>query len=426
MISGRKRNLWISTCRENSNYQSLRKDEICDLTIIGGGFTGCSAAIEAAKLGAKVTLLEANDIGFGGSGRNVGLVNAGLWLTPEKIIEILGPKNGQAIIRSLGDAPDLVFSLIEKHKIDCDPQRNGTLHCAHSYSGFRYLKERLNQAGKYGEPLQLLDKKETDQRTGSSKFHGALFDPRAGTIQPLAYCKGLARLANSLGANIYTNSKIKKIEKIEDTWSVHTETNTVKSKFLLLAMNAYQELKSNKIKSNCSTVYYSQFATEPLTSNKLNSILPQKEGCWDTATIMSSFRVDKEGRLIVGTMGNVDGIGQSMHHGWAKKKLQFLFPFLPELEFEHFWQGKIAMTKDHIPKILNFQKNALSCFGYSGRGIAPGTLFGTKAAEALLSENYSCLPVKPIKKYREFFTREKTIFYEMGAMVNNSIQSMSF
>jgi glycine/D-amino acid oxidase-like deaminating enzyme len=141
---------------------------------------------------------------------------------------------------------------------------------------------------------------------------------------------------------------------------------------------------------------------------------------------MSSFRVDKEGRLIVGTMGNIDGIGQRMHHGWAKKKLQFLFPFLPELEFEHFWQGKIAMTKDHIPKILNFQKNALSCYGYSGRGIAPGTLFGTKAAEALLSENYSCLPVKPIKKYREFFSREKTIFYEMGAMVNNSIQSISF
>ena len=188
-------------------------------------------------------------------------------------------------------------------------------------------------------------------------------------------------------------------------------------------MNAYQDLDSEQNKRSFSTVYYSQFATRPLNSNEMSAILPNKEGCWDTATIMSSFRVDEAGRVIVGTMGNSEGFGKKIHSNWANKKLRDLFPFLPELEFNYRWSGKIAMTKDHIPKIVNFKKNALSCFGYSGRGIAPGTLFGKACASALLSEDFSMLPIPVLKNYRESLTREKTAFFEIAAMANNSFKS---
>ena len=424
MLANSENNLWETTCNEKSNYKALKNNETSDLTIVGGGFTGCSAALEATSLGAKVTLLEANDIGFGGSGRNVGLVNAGLWLPPTKIVEILGKRQGQSIISELGKAPELVFSIIEKNNINCEAQKHGTLHCAHSGKGMDYLAKRKDQADIYNEPISLLDKNETDQRTGSTSFYGALFDPRAGTIQPLAYCKGLARAAASLGARIYTNSKVKKIEKINGTWHVYTETNTIKSKLLLLALNAYQDIEDKKLRQQFSTVYYSQFSTKPLSSNKLSSILPQKEGCWDTATIMSSFRIDKSGRLIIGTMGSAQGFGKKIHFSWAKKKLQSLFPFLLDVEFDHIWQGKIAMTKDHIPKIVTLRENGLSSFGYSGRGIAPGTLFGTAMGKALITGNYSFLPIDPIQNYRESLTREKTFAFELGATINHAIQSI--
>ena len=417
-------NLWDRTCKEKSDYKTLCKDETSDLTIVGGGYTGCSAALEASNLGAKVTLLEANDIGFGGSGRNVGLVNAGLWLPPKKVTDILGEKEGNFLISNLSKAPELVFSLIEKNNIDCEAQKNGTLHCAHSNRGMDYLIKRKNQADKFNEPLILLDKTETDQRTGSSRFYGSLFDPRAGTIQPLSYCKGLARIASSLGAKIYINSKVRKIEKVKGVWQVHTEKNIVKSKFLLLAMNAYQDIESSETKPQFSTVYYSQFSTKPLSSNKLNSILPQKEGCWDTATIMSSLRKDQQGRLILGTMGNATGYSKKLHLSWAKKKLEYLYPFLTDVEFDHIWQGKIAMTRDHIPKIVKPGENALSCFGYSGRGIAPGTLFGSRMATALLKDNYSVLPITPILDYAEKLTKEKTFIFEFVAKVNNTLQSI--
>ena len=417
-------NLWENTSKENETFSEPLKSQTTDLLIVGGGFTGCSAALEAAKVGAKVVLLESETIGFGGSGRNVGLVNAGLWLPPKKIISILGEKHGERLISALGSAPDLVFSIIEENKIKCEPERNGTLHCAHSEKGMDYLIERFKQGELFEEPLTLFDKTETDNKVGSSKFIGSLHDSRAGTIQPLAYCRGLARKAKELGAKIYEKAKVSRIRKQNGMWQTRVQDVEIKSKYLLLAMNAYQDLEKTHNIGKFSTVYYSQFATRPLNSNEMSTVLPGKEGCWDTATIMSSFRVDDAGRLIIGTMGNSEGFGKYIHLNWANKKLKDLFPFLPDVEFTHRWSGKIAMTRDHIPKIVNFEENALSCFGYSGRGIAPGTLFGKTCASALLTENLSMLPVSAVLQYKESFTRQKTTFYEMAAVANNSLKSL--
>ena len=418
------KNLWENTSKEKELFPKTPESQNADLLIIGGGFTGCSAALEAARQGAKVVLIECEKIGFGGSGRNVGLVNAGLWLPPKKINSILGKKQGEALRSSLGSAPDLVYSIIDENEIDCDPKRNGTLHCAHSEKGMEYLIERLKQGQEYGEPLALFDKNETTNKIGSSKFFGSLHDPRAGTIQPLAYCRGLARKAKELGANIYEKSKATQVRRQSGRWYTNVDNTIIKSKYLLLAMNAYQDLGNEQNKGKFSTVYYSQFATRPLNSNEMSTILPNKEGCWDTATIMSSFRVDDAGRVIIGTMGNSEGFGKGAHSNWASKKLRDLFPFLPELEFNYRWSGKIAMTKDHIPKIVNFKNNALSCFGYSGRGIAPGTFFGKACAAALLSEDLSMLPISVVKNYSEPLTREKTAFFEIAAMANNAFKSL--
>ncbi len=417
-------NLWENTSKEKENFSEPLKSQTTDLLIVGGGFTGCSAALEAARQGAKVTLLECETIGFGGSGRNVGLVNAGLWLPPKKITSILGEKHGERLISALGSAPDLVFSIIEENKIKCDPKRNGTLHCAHSEKGMEYLIERFKQGELYKEPLTVFDKTETENKVGSSKFIGSLRDSRAGTIQPLAYCRGLARKAKELGAKIYERSKVSQVKKQNGMWQVDVQDIVINSKYLFLAMNAYEDLDRANNKGKFSTIYYSQFATRPLNSNEMSTILPGKEGCWDTAKIMSSFRVDDAGRLILGTMGNSEGFGKYVHTNWANKKLKDLFPFLPDVEFSNRWSGKIAMTKDHIPKIVNFEEHALSCFGYSGRGIAPGTLFGKTCAAALLSENLSILPISAVKQYNETFTREKTAFYEIAAVANNALKSL--
>lgn len=179
--------LWRHTTQEARSWPALEGDVTADVVVIGGGFTGVSAAWHLAARGASVVLLEAATVGFGGSGRNVGLVNAGLWTPPDGVEEKLGAAAGAALNDMLAEGPQLVFDLIEAQQIRCEAVRGGTLHCAHSAAGFRDLQARHAQQEARGAPVKLLDAAETARRTGSPAYHGALWDGRAGTIQPLAY-----------------------------------------------------------------------------------------------------------------------------------------------------------------------------------------------------------------------------------------------
>jgi glycine/D-amino acid oxidase-like deaminating enzyme len=413
--------LWRASARQPFETTPLNRDLDVDLVIVGGGFTGTAAALEAATRGASVCLLEAEIIGHGGSGRNVGLVNAGLWLPPDTVIAQMGEAAGRKLIDVLADGPRRVFSLIEREGIDCEATRNGTLHLAHSAKGLKDIAERCRQGNRDGAPLQLLDAAEAARRTGTTAYHAALLDPRAGTIQPFAYCRGLAQAAQRKGAHIHDRSPVTAIKRLGGLWIVEANGRRVRARSLLVATNAYQLGIETPFRPEFTAMSYCQFATEPMLGTARRDILPGGEGCWDTALVMSSFRVDQNGRLIVGGVGNSDGPGAAIHHAWARRMLRRLFPAIGDMKFEHAWRGRIAMTADHIPKIVAFGPDAYACFGYSGRGIAPGTVFGTQAAAALLSGTTEDLPIAPVEHYSEQFTSIKSAYYELGASLAHAI-----
>ncbi len=187
--------LWEMTAPPAPPTSPLKGEIRADVAVVGCGYTGLAAALRLAKAGAKVVALEAVEIGFGGAGRNVGLVNAGMWLQPREIVKTLGPDYGERILSLLGGAPPEVFKLIDAHAIDCEPVRNGTLHCAVGRSGVAEIEERAEQWGERGAPVRALTATETAARIGADVYAGSLLDMRAGTIQPLAYARGLGRAA---------------------------------------------------------------------------------------------------------------------------------------------------------------------------------------------------------------------------------------
>ena len=145
--------LWRLTAGESLDAERLGADVTADAVVVGGGFTGLSAALHLAEANAKVRVLEAETVGFGGSGRNVGLVNAGLWTPPDGVEDALGVIAGTRLNEILAGGPDCVFSLIEKHGIECDAVRNGTLHCAHSPAGLAaWIGEKLQVWADTGMP----------------------------------------------------------------------------------------------------------------------------------------------------------------------------------------------------------------------------------------------------------------------------------
>lgn len=407
------KNLWEDSCAESIETQTYSGRTSADLVIIGGGFTGCSAALTAAQLGAKVILLEANYIGFGGSGRNVGLVNAGLWLPPDTVEAQMGQDAGKKLNRELAAAPDKVFKLIEDFDINCEATRSGTLHCAHAPRGLKDLENRLAQQAARSAPVTLLDAAEAQKTVGSKKVYGALQDLRAGTIQPLAYVNGLARAAISLGAQIHEGSKVTKIQSDGQGWKVTCNDGAISAGAVLVAGNAYAEGAAKPVTPSTPIVHYFQLATAPMSEAQLQRILPELHGCWDTGLIMKSFRRDAKGRLIFGAMGKPDLLG--IHRRWAVRALGRLFPDLADAQLSHFWSGRIAMTGDHLPKILKFAPQGYAIFGYSGRGIGPGTVFGAAASKALLDGGEQDLPVTPITQHADQFTNLRSAYYETGA-----------
>ena len=410
--------LWDRTARQDApSPQGL--SSTVDLAIVGGGFTGLSAALRAAELGLSVQVIEAQRIGHGGSGRNVGLVNAGLWLPPQKVRSALGDEIGGRLIEALGAAPDLVFSLIERHAILCEATRNGTIHAAHAPGGLADLRGREAEWQRLGAPVRLLSADETAARTGTRSFHGGLLDTRAGTINPMGYVRGLARAAREAGAHIAEGIRVTGVARDGAGWLLASDAGEVRAGRVILATNAYSDTLWPGLARSFTPIRFFQLATKPLGDRAL-AILPGGEGLWDTGLVMFSLRRDAEGRLIIGSMGSlIPGLSQR----WAARRLQSLFPDLGAVAFEAGWDGCIAMTGDHLPRIFNPADGLYIPMGYNGRGIGPGTHFGRALADHLAGGN-APLPLVPSPVTRQRGSAQMALFYAAGFAANQVWRSL--
>ncbi len=414
--------LWDKTAPSPPCFKSFTGNKVTDVAVIGGGYTGLSTALHLAEAGTDTMLLEAYNIGSGGAGRNVGFVNAGLWLMPDEVIRKLGENHGERLLEVLGASPDLVFDLIEKHDIQCEAVRNGTLHCAHSPGGFKELEQREAQWKRREAPVTLLSREEAAPRIGSDCFYGALFDERAGTIQPLAYAYGLATAAEAAGARLHVKSPVIGLKRESGYWQIETPTGSVTAKKIIQATLGYPAFAFKHHIKEIIPFNYFQFATTPLPQDILKTILPGGEGALDTGMILSSFRTDQAGRLLVGSVGQVENMGYSLHKSWARRTIQKIFPQVGPISFEHAWNGRIAMTSDHIPRFHIPDENMISVCSYNGRGIGPGTVFGKLLAQLVLGASPETIPL-PVTSPKRILTRGFWgLFYEAGARLYHFTQ----
>ncbi len=344
-------------------------------------------------MGLDCHVLEAEQVGFGGSGRNCGLVNAALWLPPQEVRKKLGPIYGTRFIEAFGNGPSYVFNLIEKHQIKCEVTRSGTVHAAHSPKGFEELRGRHEEWVRLKQPVDLLDKDQISEMIGTDRFFGGLVDLRAGTINPMGYVRGLARAARSAGAKISTQTRVNGLTKDGAVWKLDTDRGTVTAKAVVLGTNAYTDALWPGLNRVFTMIHYFQLATKPLDESAAH-ILPGRQGLWDTGPIMFNYRRDRFDRLLIGSMGSViGGKDKGLSHRFARRQIKRLFPSLGDVEFEEAWHGQIAMTPDHLPRVYELDDNLFTPIGYNGRGITTGTIFGKAMAELLTGMDPADLPL---------------------------------
>ncbi|MQT11565.1 NAD(P)/FAD-dependent oxidoreductase [Segnochrobactrum spirostomi] len=414
----RSHGLWEKTAPPAPATAPLAGETRADVVIVGGGFTGLSAALHLAEAGIEAVVLEGSEIGFGGSGRNVGLVNAGMWVMPDDLPGTLGVEHGGRLLDLLGNGPNLVFDLIARHAIACEAVRTGTLHCAVGAGGFAELRDRAAQWSSRGAPVHLLGPAEAARKIGSRAYTGALLDLRAGTVQPLAYVRGLAHAAIAAGARVHTGSPVVAADRTGNAWTVRTKAGAVRADWVIVATNAYTTTPWHEVRAELVHLPYFNFATAPLSERARATILPERQGAWDTREVLTSFRFDQAGRLVFGSVGALRGTGLAVHRAWAHRAMRKLFPEIGPVTFEAEWYGLIGMTSNHLPRFHRFAPNVVGFSGYNGRGIAPGTVFGKVLAEHVRGAvSEAALPLPVTAPEQIGFRAAKEAYYEVGAQI---------
>ncbi|MEM1316607.1 MAG: FAD-binding oxidoreductase, partial [Pseudomonadota bacterium] len=364
-----------------------------DVIVVGGGFTGLSAALRLAEAGRSVTVLEAERIGWGASGRNGGQVLPGLKLDPDDMVAKWGQARGERLAAFAGGDADLVFELIARHGIACAPRRDGWIQAAHSPLAQKAGAARAEQWARRGAPVEVLDAAGIESLAGTSAYLGGWRDLRAGAVQPLAYARGLARAARAAGARIAQETRATALTPDAEGWRVETHGHALKAGEVIVATNAYEAALVPGLRQSALQIQSILVATEPLSPNVAASVMPSGAVLSETRKLSFYMRRDVDGRLIFGGRGASGAAHSPRLQSALEAAMRRMFPQVGETPIAHAWSGHVALTLDGLPRVHQPSPGLWCAYGYNGRGVAMSTALGRALADHLTTG--APLPLPP-------------------------------
>ena len=394
--------LWAATSPPPPPLVPLAGDAAADVAVVGAGYTGLCAAITLADAGRSVVVLDAAEPGHGASGRSGGQVIPGLKDDPEQIEARYGSDLGPRLVRTVASGPDVVFDLIRRFGIDCQAVRAGWIQPAHNDATRRLVEARARQWHARGAPTRVLERDEVAALTGSSLYVGGWFDGRGGTVQPLAYVRGLGRAAVSLGARVFRDTPVRALTHGSAGWLLGTPNGSMRARRVVLATNACSGPLHDPLRRSVVAVPSYQVATRPLPPSLRAQILPGGQAVSDTYNLLRYYRLDAAGRLVVGARGQFGrrtGHELLRHHDAAIREI---YPQLGTPDYEFRWSGEVAVTTDHVPHLHDLGDGLYAALGFNGRGVAMASLLGRLVANLVLERAdpdgfvYPVTPLSPI------------------------------
>lgn len=364
----------------------LRGEHRVDVCVIGGGVTGCSAALHLAERGYRVKLLEARRIGWGASGRSGGHVLPGLGVGMDLVRKNLGLDAAQRIWGLTREAVDLTEALIERHNIPCDLKR-GYVHTAitrRHVRGYRAWMDEMRRDYGYDE-LEWVEGEDLKARVCSDYYIAGVTEPAGRHLHPLNYTLGLARAAHDQGVEIHEESPAVQIEHGQPV-TVTTAEGHVRADYLVIACNAYLEELDPQLRAKIMPVSNYIIATEPLSAEQVAATLPQDDAVADANFVLDYYKLSGDQRLVYGGQVSYDGREPPNLRGRMEAKMASIFPALRNIRIEYMWGGFVGITFNRFPHFGRRGDNVYFAHGYSGQGMALAGLAGKVVAEAVAGQ----------------------------------------
>lgn len=359
-----------------------------DVAVIGAGFTGLSAALQLAKAGARVVVLEAGTVGAGASGRNGGHLNNGVAHGYASAKAHLGAERAKQLYKTYDDAVDTIERIVREEGIDCAFRRAGKLKLASKPAHVEGIRKNFELIHAEVDPdTAFLTREELRDEVGSDAFHGAMLSKKSGMAHMGRLVTGLAEAAARHGASIYENTPVSE-RRMEDGRSrIVTARGTLTADTVLLATGAYTTDGFAHFRRRIIPVGSFILATRPLNQDEIARTMPGNRTCVTSLNIGNYFRLAPDGRLIFGGRARFsarsDQTSDARSGEILRASLRQIFPHLADVEIDYCWGGLVDMTQDRFPR-AGFAEGVWFAMGYSGHGAQMSVQMGTIIADAIL------------------------------------------
>lgn len=396
------KSLWADKALPAPQTEVLHNDIDVDVIVIGAGYTGISSALHLAKAGKKVAVLEAREIGHGGSGTNNGmLIPALVSAYPNGLKKHFGAERGERFAALVAGCASEAFNVIRKFNIDCNAVQGGWVQPAHSPGRAKLAHARFEEWQSVGAHVSYLDKKEITDLTGSPLYHGGWLASDGGHVNPLSLIRGLAGVAIAHKVQIHTQSAAISVKEQGSHWIVSTKNAKARANQIIVATDAYTEDLFPQFSRSFVPVNSWQLATKPLPEKTIRSILKNNVALSDSHGDLHFAHLTEDNRLISGGKLFFEHQMEKRMKAYTAKRIHKMFPTIdPEVQFDYLWNGTVGITVDSIPRLHQLAPGMIGVIGYSGRGVALGISMGRILAEATLGKcdiADLALPLTPIK-----------------------------
>lgn len=377
-----ERSLWYDTAAPAPETHPLEGAVSADVAVIGGGYTGLSTALHLAKRGVKAVVLEAEEAGYGASGRNASHCSPTfLHHTPEEVVAQWGPVYGPRMVRLQADAANLVFGLIREYGMECEAVQNGLIYPANTKAALKAQESVCASYAALGKAVRMIDKAEAASLIGSDRYAGGWFHPEGGHLNPLGYARGLARAALREGAVIHTGTRVLRVVPDGAKWRVETAHGSVTADKVVIGTNAFTGDFWPDLGKTFFRLTAFNVATEPLSENVRRSVLPGNNNLIDTRKDTQYYKLDKDGRLVTGSVVNWSrGLDNDRTFALIQRRVRDLFPQIGEPKWRWLWHGYVDMVPEMIPKFFRPAPGVVAALGFSGRGVPTCTALGKSLA----------------------------------------------
>jgi glycine/D-amino acid oxidase-like deaminating enzyme len=359
-----------------------------DVAIIGAGFSGLTCALELAKRGASVLVLEQGAIGHGASGRNGGMVGPSFHkLGMTGLTKQYGADKARDIMQAGMAALDHFEAFVEAEGIDCDLSMQGRFRGARSTADLVSMEaecKRLN--AEVGLPYRMVSRAEVGGFISSDAYVGGVYYPRDGGVHPKRLVNALAARAEARGAHLRDHTPVSRIVRDGSGFRLEAGGKSFAAKQVVMATNGYSDARTPGLNARLIPINVTVAATRDLGENRIRSMSPQGSMHGETGRVFLWYRPSPDGRrFIFGGRICREGLAMPARRAKVAAMVGRIFPELEAEDYEHIWHGKIAYSLDHAPHIGQID-GVWYLGGYCGSGVTRSVYFASKLARKILGQ----------------------------------------